>query len=296
MHKASLKDFILLITLAAIWGSAFFNIKIASADYTPMALAFGRIFFAALVMVIYCSIRGIRIEAFGENWMWYATIGLINLVLPFFFISFGIIKVQSNMAAILMSTAPLYATVLGHLFIKDEKINLLKFLGVFIGFLGVVFLFSDDLLINQSNIFYAFMVVLGPFFYTLGGLFSLKLKHIKNEVLTSSILVWAVIILLPVMFFFENPTELRPSWGSTISLFYLGVVATAIAWLMRFYILQNNGLVFQSQVAYIIPIFGLIFGYIFLQEKITYKIIIALIAVLISTYLIEKSKKTKNPN
>lgn len=296
MHKASLKDFILLITLAAIWGSAFFNIKIASADYTPMALAFGRIFFAALVMVIYCLIRGIRIEAFGENWMWYATIGLINLVLPFFFISFGIIKVQSNMAAILMSTAPLYATVLGHLFIKDEKINLLKFLGVFIGFLGVVFLFSDDLLINQSNIFYAFMVVLGPFFYTLGGLFSLKLKHIKNEVLTSSILVWAVIILLPVMFFFENPTELRPSWGSTISLFYLGVVATAIAWLMRFYILQNNGLVFQSQVAYIIPIFGLIFGYIFLQEKITYKIIIALIAVLISTYLIEKSKKTKNPN
>ena len=293
MHKASLKDFILLITLAAIWGSAFFNIKIASADYTPMALAFGRIFFAAVVMVIYCLIRGIRIEAFGENWIWYATIGLINLVLPFFFISFGIIKVQSNMAAILMSTAPLYATVLGHLFIKDEKINLLKFLGIFIGFLGIVFLFSDDLLINRSNIFYAFMVVMGPFFYTLGGLFSLKLKHIKNEVLTSSILVWAVIILLPIMFFFENPTELRPTWGSTISLFYLGVVATAIAWLMRFYILQNNGLVFQSQVAYIIPIFGLIFGYVFLKEQITYKIIIALVAVLISTYLIEKSKKAK---
>jgi drug/metabolite transporter (DMT)-like permease len=296
MHKASLKDFVLLIALAAIWGSAFFNIKIASADYTPMALAFGRIFFAAVVMVIYCLIRGIRIEAFGENWIWYATIGLINLVLPFFFISFGIIKVQSNMAAILMSTAPLYATVLGHLFIKDEKINLLKFLGIFIGFLGIVFLFSDELLINRSNIFYAFMVVLGPFFYTLGGLFSLKLKHIKNEVLTSSILVWAVIILLPIMFFFENPTELRPSLGSTVSLLYLGVVATAIAWLMRFYILQNNGLVFQSQVAYIIPIFGLIFGNIFLQEQITYKIIIALIAVLISTYLIEKSKKTKNPN
>jgi len=296
MHKASLKDFVLLIALAAIWGSAFFNIKIASADYTPMALAFGRIFFAAVVMVIYCLIRGIRIEAFGENWIWYATIGLINLVLPFFFISFGIIKVQSNMAAILMSTAPLYATVLGHLFIKDEKINLLKFIGIFIGFLGIVFLFSDDLLINRSNIFYAFMVVLGPFFYTLGGLFSLKLKHIKNEVLTSSILVWAVIILLPIMFIFENPTELRPSLGSTVSLFYLGVVATAVAWLIRFYILQNNGLVFQSQVAYIIPIFGLIFGYIFLQEKITYKIIIALIAVLISTYLIEKSKKTKNPN
>ena len=293
MHKASLKDFILLITLAAIWGSAFFNIKIASADYTPMALAFGRIFFAALVMIIYCFIRGVHLEAFGENWHWYATIGLVNLVLPFFFISFGIVKVQSNMAAILMSTAPIFAAILSHLFIPDEKINFLKFLGILVGFLGIVFLFSDDLLINSSNIFYAFMVILGPAFYTLGGLFSLRLKHVKNEVVTSSILVWAVMILLPIMFIFENPLDLKPSLGPTISLFYLGVVATAIAWLMRFYILQKNGLVFQSQVAYIIPIFGLIFGYIFLQEKITYKIIVALIAVLISTYLIEKSKKSK---
>ena len=295
MHKASLKDFTLLIVLAAIWGSAFFNIKIASDTYTPMAIAFGRIFFAALVMVLYCGMKGIKIDAFGEHWKMYASIGLVNLILPFFFISFGIVKVQSNMAAILMSTAPIYATILGQLFIQDEKINFLKLLGIIIGFLGIVFLFSDDLLINQSNFLYALIIILGPFCYTLGGLLSLKLKHIKNETLTSSILVWAVIMLLPVLFIVENPTELRPSWSSTISLFYLGVIATAIAWLMRFYILKSNGLVFQSQVAYIIPIFGLIFGYVFLGEKITYKIIVALIAVLVSTYLIEKSKKAKTP-
>ena len=295
MHKASLKDFFLLIVLAAIWGSAFFNIKIASDTYTPMAIAFGRIFFAALVMVLYCWMKGIKIDAFGEHWKMYASIGLVNLILPFFFISFGIVKVQSNMAAILMSTAPIFATILGQLFIQDEKINFLKLLGIIIGFLGIVFLFSDDLLINQSNYLFALIIILGHFCYTLGGLLSLKLKHVKNETLTSSILVWAVIMLLPVLFIFENPTELRPSWSSTISLFYLGVVATAIAWLMRFYILKSNGLVFQSQVAYIIPIFGLIFGYVFLGEKITYKIIVALIAVLVSTYLIEKSKKAKTP-
>jgi drug/metabolite transporter (DMT)-like permease len=284
---------LLLIVLAAIWGSAFFNIKIASNTYTPMAIAFGRIFFAALVMVLYCWMKGIKIDAFGEHWKMYASIGLVNLILPFFFISFGIVKVQSNMAAILMSTAPIFATILGQLFIQDEKINFLKLLGIVIGFLGIVYLFSDDLLINQSNFLYALIIILGPFCYTLGGLFSLKLKHVKNETLTSSILVWAVIMLLPILFIVENPTELRPSWSSTISLFYLGVVATAIAWLMRFYILKNNGLVFQSQVAYIIPIFGLIFGYLFLGEQITYKIVVALVAVLISTFLIEKSKKAK---
>ena len=294
MHKASLKDFLLLFVLAAIWGSAFFNIKIASYTYSPMAIAFGRIFFAALVMVLYCWMKGIKIDAFGEHWKMYASIGLVNLILPFFFISFGIVKVQSNMAAILMSTAPIFATILGQLFIQDEKINFLKLLGIVIGFLGIVYLFSDDLLINQSNFLYALIIILGPFCYTLGGLFSLKLKHVKNETLTSSILVWAVIMLLPILFIIENPSELRPSWSSTISLFYLGVVATAIAWLMRFHILKNNGLVFQSQVAYIIPIFGLIFGFLFLQEQVTYKILVALIAIIISTYLVERGKKNNN--
>ena len=224
---------------------------------------------------------------------WYFSIGTVNLVLPFFFISFGMVKVQSNLGAILMSTAPIYATILGQLFIQDEKINPSKLLGVLIGFLGIVYLFSDDILINQSNFLYALIIILGPFCYTLGGLFTLRLKHVKNETLTSSCLVWGVMVLLPFLFILENPTEMRPALIPTISLIYLGIVATAIAWLLRFYLLKHNGLVFQSQVAYIIPIFGLIFGYLFLGEQITYKIIVALIAVMISTYLIERGKSAK---
>ena len=73
---------------------------------------------------------------------------------------------------------------------------------------------------------------------------------------------------------------------------YLGVVPTGIAWLLRFRILKNNGLVFQAQVAYLIPIFGVILGYIFLKELITSKVLIALIAVIIGIYLVKKSNKT----
>ena len=76
---------------------------------------------------------------------------------------------------------------------------------------------------------------------------------------------------------------------STISLIYLGVVSTGIAWLLRFRILKNNGLVFQSQVAYLIPIFGIILSYIFLREIITPKVLIALIAVIIGIYFVKRS-------
>jgi drug/metabolite transporter (DMT)-like permease len=76
---------------------------------------------------------------------------------------------------------------------------------------------------------------------------------------------------------------------STISLIYLGVIATGIAWVIRFRILKNNGLVFQAQVAYLIPIFGVILGFIFLGELITYKVLISLVSVIIGIYLVKKS-------
>jgi drug/metabolite transporter (DMT)-like permease len=77
--------------------------------------------------------------------------------------------------------------------------------------------------------------------------------------------------------------------NSTISLIYLGIVSTGLAWLLRFKILKNNGLIFQSQVSYLIPIFGMILGYIFLKEMITAKIIVSLTAVLIGLYFVKKA-------
>ena len=76
---------------------------------------------------------------------------------------------------------------------------------------------------------------------------------------------------------------------STLAVIYLGTVPTGIAWLLRFRILKNNGLVFQAQVAYLIPIFGIILGYVFLEEIITPKVILALIVVIIGIYLVKKS-------
>jgi drug/metabolite transporter (DMT)-like permease len=78
---------------------------------------------------------------------------------------------------------------------------------------------------------------------------------------------------------------------STISVIYLGFVSTGLAWLLRFRILKNNGLIFQSQVSYLIPIFGIILSYVFLKEMITSKIIVSLLAVLVGLYFVKKSGK-----
>jgi drug/metabolite transporter (DMT)-like permease len=291
MREPKLLDYFLLTILALIWSSAFFNIKIATYSYGPVTIAFLRIFFGTIPVVVLCLYKKIKIEAFSKDWYWFASIGLINLVIPFFLIAYGVQKVQSNLAAILMASTPLSATLLAHFFTENEKINFTKVLGVLIGFSGIVFLFSDNVLINEKNFLYAILILMGSTFYVIGGLLTIKISNKKNENVTASILIWATIFLFPITAYVEQPWNLNPSTESTISVIYLGVVATGLAWLLRFKILKNNGLVFQAQVAYLIPIFGVILGYVFLKELITSKVLIALVAVIIGIYLVKKSNK-----
>ena len=290
MKQPSLFDYFLLTILALIWASAFFNIKIATYSFGPVTIAFLRVFFGAIPVLLLCYFKNIKIEAFSNDWHWFAMIGFINLVAPFFLIAYGVKSVQSNLAAILMSTTPLSSTVLGHLYLKNEKFNFVKTIGILIGFSGIVFLFSDNLLIDENNFLSALLILLGSTCYVIGGVLTLKISKKKNENVTGSILIWATIILVPLVAFIEQPWYIKPRLDSTISVIYLGLVSTGIAWLLRFKILVKNGLIFQSQVSYLIPIFGTILSYIFLKEIITFKVFISLVAVVVGIYFVKKAK------
>ena len=289
MKQPKLVDYLLLVLLALIWASAFFNIKIATYSFGPMTIAFLRVFFGAIPVLLICYYKEIKIEAFSKDWLWFALIGFINLVAPFFLIAYGVKSVQSNLAAILMSTTPLSSTVLGHFYTKNEKFNFIKTFGILIGFSGILYLFSDNLLIDENNFLSALLILLGSTCYVIGGVLTLKISKKKNENVTGSILIWAVIILIPFVVLIEQPWNIIPRIDSIISVIYLGLVSTGIAWLLRFRILVKNGLIFQSQVSYLIPIFGTILSYIFLKEMITIKVFISLIAVSLGIYFVRKA-------
>jgi drug/metabolite transporter (DMT)-like permease len=294
MRQPKLTDYILLTVLALIWASAFFNIKIATYSFGPITIAFLRVFFGALPVLLLCYFKKIKIEAFSKDWHWFATIGFINLVAPFFLIAYGVKSVQSNLAAILMSSTVLSSTVLGHFYTKNERFDLTRTFGVLIGFSGIIYLFSDNLLITENNFISALLILLGATCYVVGGLLTLKISKKKNENVTGSILIWATIILIPLVSLIEQPWNSTPRLDSTVSVIYLGLVSTGVAWLLRFKILTTNGLIFQSQVSYLIPIFGVILGYIFLDEIITIKVLVSLAAVIVGIYFVKKAgiKKT----
>ena len=289
MKEANTFDFSLLILLAVIWGSSFFNIKIATYSYEPITLALVRVIFASIPLLIICKLRKIKIEAFEKNWNKYAMIGLCNISIPFVLIAIGTSKINSYLAAILMSTTPLSGSILAHIFTNNEKISFLKSIGVLIGFSGIVLLFFDKVIINSENYLYALITILGSTFYSIGGLLTLKLKNKKNENVTTSTTIWSVIFLLPFSLIIETPWNSSPTFASTLSLLYLGVIATGLAWLIRFRILTVNGLVFQTQVAYLIPIFGIFFGYFLMDETITWRVLLSLVIILVGIYIFKKN-------
>ena len=292
MKEAKASDIFLLLLLGAIWGSSFFNIKIATYSYEPYTLALIRVILATATMLAVSFIYKVKIYAFSKNWKIYALVGICNITIPFSLIAIGTNKVDSYLAAMLMSTTPMTGSILAHFFTKDEKVTFLKSLGIILGFTGILLLFFDKLIINESNYLFVLVILLGSTFYSISGILILKkLKKSGNLNVTTSTMIWSVITLLPLSFMFENPLESTPTLESTLALIYLGVVATGFAWWLRFRILAKNGIVFQTQVAYLIPIFGVIFGALILDEQITWKVLASLIIIISGIYIVKKYNK-----
>ncbi len=291
MREANSFDIFLLVLLGLIWGSSFFNIKIATYSYEPITLALVRVIFASVPLILLCKFKNIKIEAFSQEWKYYALIGLCNITIPFILIALGTSKINSYLAAMLMSTTPLSGTILAHFFTKNEKINIYKASGILIGFSGILFLFLDKIIINENNFVFALITILGSTFYSIGGILTIKIKNKGNENVTTSTTIWSLIFLFPMAIILEKPWLSNPTLDSTLSLLYLGIVATGLAWLIRFRILSVNGLVFQTQVAYLIPIFGVFFGYFLMDEVITWRVLISLSIIIFGIYIVKKNNK-----
>ena len=289
----------MLILLAAIWGSAFFNYKIVLKTFDVFTLSGGRLFFASIFSI--CTslffLSTVKIKNFfSKDCYLFFIIGLVNYAAPFTLIGIGIDKMSSGLAALLMSAGPFYAIIFSH-FLSDDRFNKYKFIGTCIGFCSVAVLVYDQIYITETtNLSSVLYVMSASFFYICGGMIIKKnIDKYNNETITCFSLIWATIITLPLTFYFYNNSIDKIFYvDSFYSLIYLGVVSTAIAFYIRSKIIIKNGLVFMSQVSLLIPIFGVFFSYVFLQEKLYPSMFISLVLLVIGLSILQKGYKLKD--
>ena len=297
MTKPNIKSYILLFILASIWGSAFFNYKIVLESFDFYILTAGRLFFAALFLLL-ISIFYKKIDyspIFTKDFYVFFLIGIINYIIPFSLIALGIEGMSSGLAALLMGAGPFYAIILSHI-LGHDKFNKFKVLGTITGFFSVFILVYDQVYLNQSSSFYSvFLVMMASLSYVIGAVFIQRYNRFKNQTISLLSMSCGALILAPFCIFeLTNYDYAQFKLQSLISLIYLGIFSTALAFMMRIKLIFDNGIVFMSQVSLLIPIFGVYFSWIFLNESFTENMIISLIITVSGLMILQKGYRSNS--
>jgi len=211
---------------------------------------------------------------------------IFGVLMPFFLVPWGQQKIDSSLAAIIMSINPFFALILGHYFSEDENFSKQQFFAMLVGFAGVFLVFSENADFSSNGNFWGQgAVILAGIGYTISGVIAARVKGISADSVSASVFVVASLIALPFWLIIESPWNLELEMESIIALTHLGFVSTGIAFLMRYYIILRAGAVFFSYVAFIIPMFGIFFGVLFLNETLSLSTMIAVVLILSGVYL-----------
>ena len=284
-------DYILFSLLALIWSSSFLFIKIAVADIPPMSITAIRLLIAAVLLYAWLRHQNLRLSVDKADWAKFVFIGAVGNALPFFLISFGEVSVDSGMAAILMGIMPIATVLLAHLVIPEEPFTRLKSLGVAIGFAGVITLVGWDALGGLAETTFAQLAILGAALcYAINAVFIRRMTTLTGTVMATGSIICGCLIILPFALWLEQPWHIQASTASIVSVVILGVFPTAIATLILFRLIANLGASTLSQVNYVIPILGAIWGIIFLGEALHTSAIIALMMVLVGLAIVNHSR------
>ena len=282
----------MLLLLSAIWGSAFYFIKIGVSFHDPITVASLRLIIAAIFLYIFFKFNNYKFEFNFKIIFLIFIIGVIGNFIPFFLISWAEQSIQSNTAGLLLSVAPILALILSHFFTKEDKFTYRKFFAIIIGLIGVIFILDLDLknffnptLNNSENFLPKVAVIISAFGYVISSILAFKIKNINIVSLTTFVTIFAALISLPFLIFYQSNNFTLNSFNSFYPLLYLGLFPTAIAFLLRFYLISKAGPIFLSYVAYLIPVFAIIWGYIFLKETISFNIFLGVCFVLAGVYI-----------
>ncbi|MDP4524188.1 DMT family transporter [Bacillus halotolerans] len=285
----SFKQFSILLLLASLFGASFLFIKIASPSLGPLFLIESRVGIAAISLIIFARLLKQKIEI-KYKWKELMILGAINAAIPFVLIAYAELNISASLAAIINSTTPLFSVIISILWLKEGK-NMRTFLGIIMGCIGVGILVGwSPIQLNVKVILSIVAISLAALFYGIGGVYSKRaFQDMKSFDLATGQQLGASIVLLPFALL-DMPNKL-PSIGVTISVLGLAIFSTSVAYLLYFYLIKNIGPTKTVSVTLLVPIFGIIWGVLFLDERTTLSTYIGLSVVLMSILLVSNTKQ-----
>jgi drug/metabolite transporter (DMT)-like permease len=278
------KHWIIFILLGAIWSSSFMWIKIAVQEISPTMLVAFRALFGLLFGLVVILIQRAHWPRSFKSWFPLLLLGITNIAIPFFLISWGEKYIDSAVASVLDATVPLFTILIAHYLLQDDKITYPKLIGLLIGFAGVLVLMSKDLLnASTSSLLGQGAVILASVFYAVNSVYIRKttedmpgIVRSTGPLLSASVFMWLATLL------FDQPIQM-PQLGVTwVALIWLGILGSGLAFAMAFYLIHEIGPTRTTMVTYLFPLGGVILGVTFLHEQLTWQLITGAILIVLS--------------
>ena len=273
-------DWVMLITLATVWGGSFLFNAILVAELPVITIVAIRVTVAALALWGFVWVKGRKIPTVPQVWGALLILGVLNNAIPFSLIVQGQTQITSGLASILNATTPFFTILVAGFFLTDERFSALRILGVVVGFSGVVLMVGPEALGGLGADFWAQLCALGAALsYGFASVFGRRFRELRvdpvmvatGQVTMSSLVLW------PIALWIDGPQDiLGLSFNAAASMFGLAVLCTSFAYILYFRILERAGATNISLVTFLVPISAIILGVFVLGESIFIKEIIGM--------------------
>jgi drug/metabolite transporter (DMT)-like permease len=264
-HSMNRAEWLALLLLSVLWGGSFFFAAVQIKALPPFTIVFLRVGLAAVILNALVKALGMKMVPGSRSaWLAFSGMGLLNNAVPFCLVVWGQSHIASGLAAILNATTPISTVIVAHLLTDDEKMSGNRFLGVAIGFFGVVILIGPDSLKGLgTNLLAQVAVLTAAIFYAFAGVYGRRFKLMGIEpILTATGQVTAsAIVLFPIAMLVDNPWTLTmpalPVWEAIVG---SAVLSTSLGYVLYFRILATAGATNLLLVTFLIPVSAIIMG------------------------------------
>ncbi len=277
------RDMLELLLLAAIWGSSFLFMRMAAPEFGPIPLIFIRVAIAMVFLLLVLGWRGQLAGLKGNNGH-FTAVGILNSAIPFTLFAFATLSLTAGFTSVLNASVPLFGALVAYFWLAD-KLSGARIVGLIVGFLGVTVLVWGKISFKDNGSGWAIVAALvASLSYGIAANYTKRhLSGVHPFANATGSQIAATILLLPLAIAYWPET--MPSLRSWLSVLALGIACTGIAYILFFRLIANVGPAKAVAVTYLLPVFGMIWGLLFLDEAITHNMIMGCLVILLGTAL-----------
>ncbi|MEM7043578.1 MAG: DMT family transporter [Pseudomonadota bacterium] len=284
MNARPLSHWLLLLTIVALWGSAFGVTELAIEAFTPTALVTGRMILAAALLTLVAAFRGQPFPKTARFWIFCLGMAIAGNCLPFWLISKAQLQIDSGLAGILMSIMPLTTLLLAHLFVPGETLSGGKLIGFLLGFVGIIVLIGPEALLELQGQGTAFWAQVGTLFaafcYATNAIIARHRPPADPIVAAAGTMIVGAVIMLPLGVWDLPAQTLNASASGLIAALALAILASAVAPVVFLRLIALAGPSFVAFINYLIPLWAVLIGILLLSEQPRWTALLALALIL----------------